>query len=92
MFSRTMTQIDVASASRRQTGPRAGRPDIGVKVELPAQFARWIEAAFRNRRIRVVRHRPKNDAVGAPVRVRSPCPAGWCDAQRFETNCGRVVG
>ena len=57
-------EIDVAPAPRRQSRARARGPDIGEQIEPPAQLARRIEPALRNRRIFVVRNRPENDPVG----------------------------
>ena len=57
-------EIDRRAATRRKAAAAARRPDIGVEIEPLAQLARRIEAALRDRRIVVVRHRPEDHAVG----------------------------
>jgi hypothetical protein len=44
-------------------GARAGRPDVGVKVELDAKGGRNVHPALVSRRIVQVRDRPEQDAV-----------------------------
>jgi hypothetical protein len=56
-------EVDRRAATRQQAAAAARRTDIGKQIETLAQLARRVEAALRDGRIVVVRHRPEDHAI-----------------------------
>jgi hypothetical protein len=65
-------EVDGGPAARGKTAAAARRTNIGEQVEALAQLAGRVEAALRDRRILVVRHRTEDHAVGALGRFERP--------------------
>ena len=61
--------IEFLAAWRRKGRPCPGRADIAVEIERLAQYAGGVDAAFRGRRIGIVRDRPEDHALAVAGRL-----------------------